>query len=131
VGRFAALRLAPHSLVVSYYKMKLLVEKGLNAIVFAMLFITIAFVLDTLTPLNPSEISESHGAYVQELWFISISFVVLSGALVIIAIFSRFGILVGVSDLLKKHYVSLGFLINGLGFSCVLYFLSRYVVFPW
>ncbi|MCW4317384.1 MAG: hypothetical protein N0E57_07710 [Candidatus Thiodiazotropha taylori] len=103
----------------------------MNAIVFAMLFVTIAFVLDTLTPPNQSEIYELYRTFVQELWFISISFALLSGVLVIIAIVSKLGILVGVSHTLKEHYVTLGFIINGLGFLCVVYFLSQYVVFPW
>jgi hypothetical protein len=111
--------------------MKILVEKGLNAIVFAMLFIAIAFVLDTSTPANQPEIYDLYESYIQELWFISISFIFLSAVLVLIAIISKFGILVGVSNILKKRYVALGFIINGLGFLCVAYFLSRYVVFPW
>jgi hypothetical protein len=111
--------------------MKILVEKGLNAIVFAMLFITIAFVLDTLTPQKPAEIYELYRSYVQVLWFIAISFSVISGVLAIIAIGSKLGILVGASELFRNHYIALGFIINGLGFLCVVYFLSRYVLFSW
>jgi hypothetical protein len=111
--------------------MKKLVEKGLNAIVFAMLFTSIAFVLDTLTPSNSAEIYELYGSYLQVLWFFAISFVVLGGVFVTVAIASKFRILMGLSQSLKKHYVTLGFLINGLGLLCAVYFLIQFAVFPW
>ncbi|MES9971974.1 MAG: hypothetical protein ABW092_18225 [Candidatus Thiodiazotropha sp.] len=111
--------------------MKILVEKGFNAIVFALLFITIAFVLDTLTPAKPTELLVMYGTHVQVLWFIAMSFAIIGGVLVLIGIGSRLGMLVGVSELLKSHYITLGFIINGLGFICIIYFLSQYVVFSW
>jgi hypothetical protein len=111
--------------------MKTLVEKGFNSIVYALLFITIAFVLDTLAPREPIEIYKLYGSYVQSLWFIAILFTVISSVLVIIAIGLKLGLFVGVGEIISNHHIALGFAINGLGFLSVMFFLSQYVVFPW
>ncbi|MES9990873.1 MAG: hypothetical protein ABW098_02905 [Candidatus Thiodiazotropha sp.] len=111
--------------------MKILLEKGLNATVYALLFVSIAFVLDTLAPLKPTELYELYMTYAQALWFIAILFAVISGTLVIIAIGTKIGLLVDVNEYLRKRHIALGFVINGFGFLCVVLFLSQYIVFPW
>jgi hypothetical protein len=60
--------------------------KGIQAFVFAMLFITLALVLETVTPTQPCELYELYMSYVQNLWAVVLFSLAMSGALLIVSI---------------------------------------------
>ena len=111
--------------------MNTLVEKSFHALVFAVFFFALAYVLETLTPSKPVEIYELYGSYINTLWLMSLFFVILFIGMLFIAIASKYGIFKNMAVTASKSSIVLGYAINGMGFLCIVYFLMQYVVFPW
>jgi hypothetical protein len=111
--------------------MIILIEKGFHALVFAIFFVALAFTFDTLAPSKPDEIYELYNSYINTLWLISLFFVTIFLAMLVIAIASKYGVFQDIALAASKSNVVLGYAINSMGLICIVYFVIHCVVFPW